>query len=439
MWRSILAWLTIGSTVTLLLLGLYQTPVAEDFLRRAFLCYQVEPALFADLDLVPVRWLQYGVFTVAAFAVCWVIIDSPHTVDRVFFIVVALAVTLLLSPTLAFHGMLFEPVSGVLAIVFSLSLSLVYANSEWGKRKHGLRRILGGRVSGDTMRRLMTVREALGTGGKQQSAVILTVYFSFEDEAAAEAGVRAELVGVADRLRGRIADFLCARGACMDESSTQCVRVFFGLPLGGRKLAEKACNAALGLRQQMHEIAGEFEGIRSGQIRCGIGLCSDKVVAGMFHKGTRGHYSVIGRGIDRCRQLAIANFTFGSRILVDAPTCEAVGQAWVFRLIDFSSASADQASGEVFELIGRRADCPAIEISATEVFTRGMRLLREGRSGEAVREFQQVRQIAGEDLPDPVLDHFLERAYHCLGPGEHIELHPATPSEDGEVHGICSI
>lgn len=439
MWRSILAWLTIGSTVTFLLWGFYQTPVAEDLHRRAFMCYQIDPELFGDLDLVPIRWLQYLVFTVASFGVTWVIIDAPRTTYRILFTILAVVVTLVLSPTLALYGMLFEPVSGVIAILFALSLGLVYGTSEWGRRKHDLRRVFGGRISRGTMRRLMARRNAPIFHGEEQEVVILTVRIFFDESDFAEVHERSQLVELTNQFLGASSEFLCARGAYLDESSPDCIRVFFGLPLGARNLSEKACRVALELRQRLVNLALEADSRWTRQVRFGIALCTDTVVTGMFGDGVQRHYSAVGRGVDLCRRLAIANLTYGSRILVDASTYQAMEEEFVFRPIDRFPVPGSDVVSEFYELIAAEADLPENVVASRDEFWKGVVLLRDSRSAEAMRHFERAQRLAGEDARDPVLHYFLDKTRGLLDPQRQNNQEPSAFDAGDGLREVSSI
>jgi len=437
MWRSIVAWLSIAGLVTLLLWGLYQTPVAEDLQRRAFSWYQTDPQLFGGLDLVPIRWLQYLVFAIAAFGATWVVIDVPRNSHRILFCVLAIAVIAALSPTLALFSKLFEPASGAVAVLLSLGFGLIYASSEWGRRKHSLRQVFGGRVSKATMYQMLSDQKPPALDGKNHDVVILTVRL-FDHGLLAERLERSQLVDLTNRFLGATSDFLCARGGFLDESSPDCVRVFFGLPIADEAAPAKACAAALELRQRLANLAVECESRWTQRIQCGVAVCSGKVTAGIFGEGQQRHYSAVGGGIDLCRRLTSANLTYGTKILVDAPTYAAASEAFEFRPIDRFYVPGSDVVTEFYELLDAESQLSVQEAESRDEFWKAIIHLRDNRVQEALAGFEAARQATGDSAtPDLALLHFLEKTRELTVSGRGKAFGPTKPGDD--IQAISTI
>ncbi len=429
--RSLLAWLVIGSTVTLLLWGLYQTPVAEDFSRLTFGWYRVNPDLFGDLELVPIRWLQHFVFTLAAFGVAWVVIDSPRNSSRSLFAILATVVVVGLSPAMALYAKLFEPLSGIITILLSLALSLLYASSEWGQRKHELRRIFGGRISCEMMRKLMGLKDAPVLHGQEQEVVILTVTIFFDEGSFAKPVERSQIVDLTNQFLGATSEFLCSRGAFLDEASPDCVRVFFGLPVALDDSCQQACTAALELRQRLNNLVLEADSQWTQRLRFGIALSLDTVISGIFGEGAQRQYSVLGQGVDLCRRLAVANLNYDSKILVDLSVFQRMTHTFEFRPIDQLQEFPSGKISEFYELMAASGDLSETALRARDQFWNGVMLLREGRNQEALSHFEAARSLVSEEASDPVVLRFIETTRHLLYADGEEPAVVSLPSSDG--------
>jgi len=409
MWRSVLAWLIIGSLVTLFLWGIYQTPVAEDLQSRTFGFYQTDPVLFGDLGLVPIRWLQYLVIGVAAFGVAWVVIEIPRTSHRILFAAMAIAVVIGLSPALAIYAKLFEPLTGTVAVLMSLGLGLIYTASEWGRRKHHLSEVFGGQVNKATMAELLNQKAPPALEGDQHDVVILTVRL-FNHGELAESMEPGELVELTNQFLSATSEFLCVRGGYLDESSPDCVRVFFGLPVADPQAPKNACGAALELRLRLANLAVECESQWTQRIEYGIALCAGSVTSGIFGESRQRHFSAVGSQVDLCRRLTIANRTYGSRILADSGTYHSATTDYEFRPLDRFFVPGSEVVTEFYELLEPKGRLSEAAEESREHFWEGIIHLRNQKAKEALAAFEKAREVAGPKAIDPPLLHYLEEA-----------------------------
>ena len=113
MTRVLAASLMIGVVVSAAVLMLYhQTPV---FFRGAV---RLEDLLHSALvlptkgDLRFFLPVQYAFYTLMAFVSAWICLMLPRVFSRVAYLAGAVFLTFLISPALAFAGILFEPRSG---------------------------------------------------------------------------------------------------------------------------------------------------------------------------------------------------------------------------------------------------------------------------------------------------------------------------------------
>lgn len=119
--------LFIGALVSLPLLALYHFgvfPEAAGWLaaRLPGLLVLPEGALRQSLPL------QYGCYTLLAYACAWLGIALEAAWKKYLFLLALAFLVLLLTPALALNGLLFEPFSGILAAAFAMLIGVMAAD-----------------------------------------------------------------------------------------------------------------------------------------------------------------------------------------------------------------------------------------------------------------------------------------------------------------------
>src|SRR5688500_16661847 len=112
--------LIVSAIVSLLLLAVYERAELflqwalnlEDFFYTVFILPKQDTMVFS-------KPLQYIFLAVMSFVTAWVCLDLPRVFSKVAYLAGAIFLTMLLSPVLAFCGILFEPFSGTLAMLFA--------------------------------------------------------------------------------------------------------------------------------------------------------------------------------------------------------------------------------------------------------------------------------------------------------------------------------
>src|ERR1700712_2163163 len=155
MGRSWAASLLIGVLVSAALLALYH--ITEIFFFAALHTrdfYHTSFVLPPGNELHFVLPAQYAYYTIMAFVSAWVCQELPRTFSRLAFIAGAIFLTFLLSPALAFAGIIFEPLSGSAAILISGLSGMILGASEPGQRRHKLMHFFVGRLSTEKFQQL---------------------------------------------------------------------------------------------------------------------------------------------------------------------------------------------------------------------------------------------------------------------------------------------
>lgn len=182
------------------------------------------------------------------------------------------------------------------------------------------------------------------------------------------------------------------------------VSAFWGPPfVPADRHALLACRAALEqfdqlvkLQRELPELLGLRKGLPSVTIR--IGLASGDVVAGTIGSERAKSYTVLGPAVQRAEALEVTNKTYGTRILLDAPTRDLAGEAIEVREIDrLALPGLDPAP--VYELLGLVGSTPAPLLTLRDQFQTGLAAYRQGQWTEAEAAWEHCLALVPQDGP----------------------------------------
>lgn len=396
--------LVIGAIGALTTSLLFEIGVLSRFAEKLSTYYS--NADFFPAGKRPDRIVHALAFVISSFAAAWAVIDIPKLLHKGIIIIGMALLALSLSFTLAIFGSFFEPFSSICAILVSSSLGLLYSLTEHGSRKRLLHRYLGGRVSEAACARLMEEPVPSFLRGLNLSITAITVRI-FNLAQLREEMSAANVLEVTNLFLRNSGEFLASRGGYLDESSPECVRVYFGILSPGSNHAATACQAALELRQRLSNLNQLLESRYFQRLEYGMAIHTDVMTVGVYESENHARLSATGELIDYTRRLAGANHDYGSAILLGASTYSSVRQEFAARPMELIYDARRDVMSEVYELIDRQDALPPEDDQAIKDFWQAVIYYREGRAEEALLIFSQLRSTRPLDRP---LQYFIERA-----------------------------
>jgi class 3 adenylate cyclase len=400
--RAIL--LIIGVVVCAPLLALYHYGVfpslarwLEGVYRQAFML-RPEPLTLH----IPV---QYAFYTAMAFISAWACGEMPRQSRKFGFMSGAAFLTFTLSPALALNGMIFEPFSGVAAILGGGLLGLAVSETEKGRRQHVLRQYFIGRLSSAGFDRLLIARHPVKLTGRRELTVVSCRVLNYP-ELGAELDAE-EMEKLSSGFLKVVAEFLVTKGGYLDACNAEGVRVLFGFPLHDENHAAHACHVALELRQRLVNLAQEIENRWHKKPRLGVALASGEMTCGLFGYRDFQFYSAVGESLDFSRRLCALNAVYGSHLLISARTHALVQGQMEMRPMEMVFAPHIHEVSEVYELIGEKGTLTDDEVRARDAFWQGVVNLRKGDYKKALESLGAAKMENRDDAP---LRYFLERA-----------------------------
>lgn len=396
--------LIIGVLVCAPMLALYHLGLFRDLADWLERTYN-QVFVLTETPLRRVVPLQYAFYTCMAFFSAWVCAEMPRQSRKVGFLFGTVFLTLLLSPALAFNGLLFEPFSGLLATLGAGLLGIALSRTEKGQRAHVLRRFFIGRISGDAFAKLVTSKDPPKLTGRRELTVLSCRVLNYE-ELGAELEAE-EMEKLSSGFLKAVAEFLVSKGAYLDSCNEEGVRVLFGFPLADEQHAITACKVAIELRQRLVNLTQEMENHWHKKPALGVALASGDMTCGLFGFSEFQFYGAVGESLEFSQRVCSINVVYGTHVLLSARTFHLAESAIEVRPMEMVFAPKVHAVSEIYELLSEKNALSEDEAKARDAFWQGVVHLRKADYHAALENFQQAR-IDGRD--DPPLRYFTERA-----------------------------
>ena len=403
-----------GSVFLLHSAGFYDGSV--NWLQRAYNATDLFPLIQFGALQVRWLWMETGILLISAFGLAWCVTDIAQVGQKILIFLTSFIVVLCLSLTLALYGVIFPPFTALTAASISMVIGLIYAGTEKGMRKRVLQNVLGARVSKETFSRLINSPETVPLEGGTYEASVLTCRL-FNHSALKKEMKANELIALTNRFLHNTADFLMSRGAYLDESSPDCVRVFFGLLTSGTDHAQQACQAALELKQRLGNLDAECESRWFHKPLHGMAISSGEMTVGVYGSPRHYYFSGVGLITDFSRRIGDMNQIYGSDVMVSARTFQLASENIEVRPMEMVYDPESRIMTEVYELMALSDGFSEAERRSRDVFWEAMILYREKNYEKALEKFYQIEKSekAKEDLP---LKFFISLTQECLAHGE---------------------
>ncbi|MEX2579748.1 MAG: adenylate/guanylate cyclase domain-containing protein [Verrucomicrobiales bacterium] len=389
--------------------------------------------IFEDAPVARVKWLEVVVVVFGSLGVAWCVVDVSQVSQKIFVFCAVSLIVFGISPTLALYNVLFEPFAPLTAVLLAAAGGFVFAGTEKGMRKRVLEGVLGIRVTHSTFDKLMEANEPPDFSGSVRDVTVLTCRL-FNHEELRERLEPAELLKMSNLFLRSVSNFLMSRGAYLDESGPELVRVYFGMLEPSENHAEQACRAALELRSRLRNLSQECETRWFQKLGYGVGISSGPMTAGVY--GSRQHFFFSGTGAetDYSRRLAHANRRYGSDLLIGPDTYTLVKESFEVRPMEMFYDPETDAMSEIYQLLAPADAFGEVDRARRDLFWQGVVFLREKRFEEALDHLSRARLSGAEDGP---ADFFIARAQEGVsapGTGASAKSHKLT--EEGHARLI---
>lgn len=360
-------------------------------------------------DLKRLVWLQYAYYTVMAFASAWVCIEMLSQWRRFAFLFGGTFLTVTFACVMAMSGVLFEPVSGSLALWFAGIAGIAVGGTVNGYRRHVMRGYFVGRLSSRLFEELADQNNPAKMTERREITVLTCRLLN---HAELSTGIEArQFEELATHFQRSVTEFLIARGAYLDDCDARQVRVFFGFPLSDEHHALHAVQVAAVLRTHLSVVTREIEQRFGKKAQIGVAFSTGPAVCGLYGVSHFESFSAIGDVIDFASQLCVLNAEYGSKVLISARTYALVKENAEVRPMEMVCAAGSSQMSEVYELLAEKGTLSEQDSRARDAFWQGVVQYRKGDLKQALTSFNSA---TAEDREDAPLKYFTERVEAAL-------------------------
>jgi len=176
--------------------------------------------------------------------------------------------------------------------------------------------------------------------------------------------------------------------------------VIFGAPLEAPDHAERACTAALAMREQRLALASEWANAGRPRLRARTGINSGPMLVGNLGSKYRFAYGVLGDQVNLGSRLEGLNKVYGTEILVGENTARMVEGAFLLREVDKVRVIGRTQAVRIYELLAKLGTPLSLEQDkALRSYAAALEAYRQKVWREALALFGQAVALWPGDSP----------------------------------------
>jgi adenylate cyclase len=163
----------------------------------------------------------------------------------------------------------------------------------------------------------------------------------------------------------------------------------FGAPIEQADHAERACAAALAMREHRKALREEWSKLGRPPLIARTGINSGLMLVGNLGSKYRFAYGVLGDHVNLGSRLEGLSKTYGTEILIGENTAQLVEKAFVLREIDLVRVVGRAQPVRIYELLATAGTAlPSEQEKAFSAYAAGLEAYRQQRWGEALGLFK---------------------------------------------------
>jgi adenylate cyclase len=239
----------------------------------------------------------------------------------------------------------------------------------------------------------------LRLGGDER---VLTVLFSDLQgfTSASERYAPHQMIELLSEYYTRMTEQIFAHEGMLTEYVGDELMAIFGAPVERLDHAEKACAAALAMREHRNALREEWAKLDRPPLIARTGINSGLMLVGNLGSKYRFAYSVLGDHVNLGSRLEGLNKAYGTQILIGENTAQMVEKSFLLREIDTVQVVGREQAVRIYELLASagRPLLPEQE-EAFRFYAGGLEAYRERRWGEALKLFEESLALLPDDGP----------------------------------------
>ena len=282
------------------------------------------------------------------------------------------------------------------ALLSVAAWALVYKYYAEERQRRWVRRAFGQYLSPALVEELAAHPERLALGGEERRVTVLfTDLRNFTG--LSEQMTAPQVVAMMNEYFEAMSAEVLAQDGFVDKYIGDALMAIFGVPGERATDAASACRAALGMVRRLPEVNRRLATLGFPAVDMGIGINGGAAVIGNLGSATNFNYTVIGDVVNTASRLEGLTKQYGVKILVGSETRNQVGNAMIFREVDWVLVKGRQHPLSVYEPLGVAGELPPATLEDMLAYEAGLRSYREQDWDEAEARW---RPLAGGGRPD---------------------------------------
>jgi adenylate cyclase len=182
------------------------------------------------------------------------------------------------------------------------------------------------------------------------------------------------------------------------------IMAFFGAPLEHVDHAQRACNAAIAMREHRQALRAEWAKIGRPLLNARTGINSGPMLVGNLGSRYRFAYGVLGDQVNLGSRIEGLNKMYGTEILIGENTAELVEDEFRLRLIDSVRVVGKRQCIRVYELVDRASTTlPQAREQALKEYAAGYEAYCDQHWDDALGLFRNGLEIWPDDGPSKTM------------------------------------
>ena len=245
--------------------------------------------------------------------------------------------------------------------------------------------------------------ERLKLGGDEK---VLTVLFSDLQgfTSTAERYTPSQMIELLSEYYAIMTEQIFAYEGMLKEYVGDELMAIFGAPIAQADHAERACAAALAMRERRAELQEEWAKIGRPPLIARTGVNSGLMLVGNLGSKYRFAYGVLGDHVNLGSRLEGLNKQYGTDILIGENTAQLIGNAFVLREIDLVRVVGRENAVCIYELLAKAGtSLPHAQEKAFGSYAAGLEAYRQQRWHDAIGLFEEALALWRGDGPSRVM------------------------------------
>ncbi len=213
-----------------------------------------------------------------------------------------------------------------------------------------------------------------------------------------------EMINILSEYFEKMTEEIFAHHGTLKEYVGDELMAIFGAPLEQADHAQRACAAALAMRDRLHALRLDWAKVGRPALKARTGVNSGPMLVGNLGSRYRFAYGALGDQVNLGSRLEGLNKMYGTEILLGENTADLLEGSFQLREVDLVRVKGRKQPLRVYELLGNsEASLPKEKEQSLSYFAAGLEAYRQQIWQEALGLFKQSLTLLPEDGPSRIM------------------------------------